>query len=188
MYRTALTTEYIDPASIKTVSEIFKKEMICFDDIRAFFFNVKDVDKSKDLEESDSDENVNINAVLLFDIESIISKEIEERFPRTIEFIKNMPGVRIASCIAISPKSKVPLHLDNMEKPAYELNDWYAVLIGIKVSDNNLIGLEIDNQTCIPEEGESIIFDTQLPHKAWNDTDTWWISLRLNIKKEFFKS
>jgi hypothetical protein len=28
-----------------------------------------------------------------------------------------------------------------------------------------------------------IVFDTQIPHSAWNWTNEWWVSVRLSILK-----
>ena len=182
------TNNYTDPELIRIVAEIFKNEMISFNDIRSCFFDVKDIDKSLDLEDVGTEEKVSVNAILLVDNESDVSKEIKDRFPKTIDFLKKMPGVKIASCVAIAPNSIVPLHLDDMDSPAYQLNDWYAVLIGVVVPDPNLVGMKIGDNIYTHTQGTSIIFDTQIPHSAWNKTDDWWVTLRLSTKKEFFKN
>jgi hypothetical protein len=46
------------------------------------------------------------------------------------------------------------------------------------------VAVKIEND--IFDHNEIIVFDTQIPHSAWNRTDQWWISIRLCVLKSAF--
>ena len=61
--------------------------------------------------------------------------------------------------------------------------DWLSVYMGMFVPsfDPTKVGVKVGDT--VYDHKETIIFDTQIPHSAWNWTDDWWVSLRLNVKK-----
>ena len=183
-------THYIKPNMLTTAGELFQKEMITFSGIKDYFLNVLEFDNTKDLTDilPRDRTNVSVHVMFLYDHIESTTEIVKEKFSNTIEFIKNMPGVFSARGLAIGPKSIVPLHLDDMERKAFDLNDWYSVLIGIEVpsDDPNLLAVEVDKCIYTHDNKKSIIFDTQIPHSAWNNTDEWWVILKLYIKKECF--
>lgn len=176
----------------KQAADLFKFEMGSIDNIQSLLVNVLDFDDSYDLTgvHPRDRKNVSMHIAFIFESGQPENLNIQNKFPKTIEFIKTISGLEAATCIAIGPKSIMPLHLDDMSRPSYDLNDWYAVLIGIDVpsSDPKSIGLEIDGGIYTHSYGTAIVFDTQVPHSAWNNTDKWWVCLRFRIKKESFKN
>ncbi len=178
---------YSNPDMIDGVVELFKKEMGSFDEVKSYSVNVLDFDDSRDLTDIPPRERNNIS-VHTFSLFESIEEKILSKFPLTVDYIKLMPGVIDARMIAIGPNSILPLHLDDMGRPSYDLNDWYSVFIGIQVPSENsdLLGVQIETDICKHKSGLAIIFDTQIPHHAWNNTSEWWISLRLSILKNQF--
>ena len=173
----------------KTV-EIFEKEMESVEKIKPYMTHVTDFDNSYDLTDIHPKNRKNLLMyIIFFKKNDELDDKIKNRFPMTYEYIQKIPGVIDTVCIAIAPNSIMPLHIDDMEKGLYQYNDWYSVFIGVKVpsSDSNLLGVEIDKIIYNHSEKNAIVFDTQCPHRAWNNTNDWWISLRFNVKKSFFK-
>lgn len=183
-------SNYVRPDLLQSAKATFLTEMLSIRDIEKYLINILDFDDSPDLTEMHPRDrnNVSVHVMFLFDhIEDNSTQEVKNKFKDTIKIVQHMPGVISARIIAIGPKSIVPLHLDDMQRPAYDLNNWYSVLIPINVSDASLIGIEIENNIYTHENDQAIIFDTQVPHSGWNKTDQWWISLKLYIEKDYFK-
>lgn len=171
---------------------VFKNEMVSLDEIRAYMVDVMSFDDSYDLTGShpSTRENVSLNVIFLMDREQTVPQENQIRFQNTIKFASNVPGLIAATCIVIGPKSIVPTHLDDMERPMYDMNTWYSVLIGVDVPSDqpDLLAMSIDDAIYTHAQGTAIIFDTQIPHSAWNHTDRYWISLRLRMEKSFLEN
>lgn len=180
---------YCRPELIKEVVDLFSKESSDIEDIKLYSINVLDFDDSDDLTGIPPRSRNNI-CVYTFSLFENIEENIATKFSETIQCITNMPGVLEARMIAIGPNSVLPLHLDDMNRPCYDLNDWYSVFIGVNVPSQNsdLLGVQIEEETYNHNNGQAIIFDTQIPHHAWNNTNQWWISLRISILKNQFKS
>jgi hypothetical protein len=183
---------YVAPWMITECVKIFRDEMKNFQNIKEHLINVLDFDDSPDLTEVHPKDrtNVSIYVIFLYDHMYAATEEIQKKFSKTRNYVQTMPGVNTLKCIAIGPNSIVPLHLDDMNREPYDLNNWYSVFTGVIVpsEDANLIGIKIDNDIYSHAEEKSIIFDTQIPHCAWNNTDQWWISLRFSTSKENFQN
>jgi hypothetical protein len=183
---------YTAPHMITECIKIFKDEMKDFQNISEHLINVLDFDDSPDLTEilPRDRTNISIYVIFLYDHSHITTDEIQRKFPKTREYVQTMPGVSTLKCIAIGPNSIVPLHLDDMSRAPYDLNNWYSVFTGVTVPSESadLIGVKVDNDIYNHAEAESIVFDTQIPHCAWNNTDQWWISLRFSTNKENFQN
>lgn len=181
---------YIESEKLSVLVDSFENEMGSFNDIKSMLINVLDFDDSRDLTDihpKDRD-NVSVHVMFLWDQHFSADETIQERFKDTRALAENLPGVDTIKIIAVGPNSIVPLHLDDMERPAFDLNSWYSVLVGVIVpsSDQNLLALQSDDKVYNHSYKQCIIFDTQIPHQAWNHTNQWWLMLRLSIKKEFF--
>ncbi|NBP59036.1 hypothetical protein EBU71_21305 [bacterium] len=169
--------------------EILKEEMST--DYLNFLFNVMEYDDSPDLTEVNPRDRKNISlycGLLYQKGHSDYNIELLAKFKKTLNLCHQLPGIEKIEIIAVGPCSVVPLHLDDMSRPAYDTsNDWYSVLIGVCVPSNNieLLGIEIGNKKYSIEQNVPIIFDTQVPHHAWNNTKDWWVSLRLSTLKKF---
>ena len=190
MNKINLLDNHPDCNMFKTAVKIFKEEMGSVEEIKQHMIHVTDLDNSSDLTNVHPKNRKDLLMYIIFLNKNIdLNNEIKNKFSRTYEHIQNISGVVDTVCIAIAPKSIMPLHIDDIEKGLYHYNDWYSVFMGVKVPslDSNLIGVEIDNITYSHSENNAIVFDTQLPHAAWNKTDDWWISLKFSVKKSFFK-
>jgi hypothetical protein len=124
-----------------------------------------------------------INGVLMKDIpdvksyylpvhihDQVLPTEISIRFTKTIELIKGMAGIYGLFLAVIGPNSVVPYHTDDRS------NNTNTILIGVRVPSTNVddIGFEINSTKYNIDK--SIIFSSSIPHKAWNNTNQWWVS------------
>ena len=89
---------------------------------------------------------------------------------KTIELIKGMNGVYGLFLAVIGPNSVVPYHTDDRS------NNTNTILIGVRVPSTNVddVGFEINSTKYNIDK--SIIFSSSIPHKAWNNTNQWWVS------------
>ena len=160
-------------------------------DYLSLLYCVLDEDDSTDLTDihpRDRD-NVNLHAGRMLDVfQGNVEPRLIDTFPRTLEFSKKLNGITKIELIAIGPNSIIPLHLDDMSRPKFDTSNFYVMFIGIHVPSNepNIVGIQIDKEIYNHTHGKAIVFDTQIPHSAWNNTDEWWLSLRLSVLKEFF--
>jgi hypothetical protein len=162
------------------------------EDYLPLLYCVLDEDDSIDLTDihpRDRD-NVNLHAGRMLDIfQGDVEPRLIDAFPKTLEFLKELNGIIKIELIAIGPNSIIPLHLDDMTRPQFDSNNnFYVMFIGIHVPSNDasIVGLQIDKEIYNHTYGKAIVFDTQIPHSAWNNSDKWWLSLRLSVLKEFF--
>jgi hypothetical protein len=162
------------------------------EDYLPLFYCVVDEDDSIDLTNIHPRDRTNINLYTgrLVDIfHGGLEQKLLDQFPQTLEFSKAFDGIIKIELIAIGPNSIIPLHLDDMSRPQFDTNNnWYSVFVGIHVpsDDSNIIGVQIDKEIYNHTYGKAIVFDTQIPHCAWNNSDKWWLSVRLSVLKEFF--
>jgi hypothetical protein len=161
-------------------------------DYLPLLYCVLDEDDSIDLTDihpRDRD-NVNLHAGRMLDIfQGDVEPRLIDSFPKTLEFLKELNGITRIELIAIGPNSIIPLHLDDMSRPQFDPNNnFYIMFIGIHVpsDDASIVGLQIDKEIYNHTYGKAIVFDTQIPHSAWNNSDKWWLSLRLSVLKEYF--
>jgi len=175
---------------IKTLSDLVHLEMP--KDYLSFLYRVLDEDDSIDLTDihpRDRD-NVDLHAGRMLDVfQGNVDQRLIDAFPKTLEFSKELNGIIKIELIAIGPNSIIPLHLDDMTRPPFDPNNnFYIMFIGIHVpnDDASIVGLQIDKEIYNHTYGKAIVFDTQIPHSAWNNSDKWWLSLRLSVLKEFF--
>ena len=162
------------------------------EDYLPLLYCVLDEDDSIDLTDihpRDRD-NVNLHAGRMLDIfQGDVEPRLIDSFPKTLEFLKELNGITRIELIAIGPNSIIPLHLDDMSRPQFDPNNnFYIMFIGIHVpsDDASIVGLQIDKEIYNHTYGKAIVFDTQIPHSAWNNSDKWWLSLRLSVLKEYF--
>ena len=143
------------------------------------FVRVTDVDNSPDLTDVHPRDRKDM------DIRFI---PIDDKlFPNTQELIKNIPGIKDAVIIGIGPQSQLYTHVDTVELEPYAEIDWLSVYMGMFIPslDKTKIGVKVGDE--IYNHKETITFDTQIPHSAWNWTDDWWVSIRLAVSKTAFQ-
>lgn len=161
---------------------------LTIDEVRDFLINITEYDDSPDLTEIHPRDrkNIDFRICIIYGDESL-NLDIQERFSSIIDAVKEMKGVVRAALVNIGPSSIMPLHVDDMQRPLYDESTLYNVFIGLTVPDYNssVVGVKIGNQTL--DHSTPIVFDAQVPHEAWNQSDKDWLSLLLYINKEHFK-
>ena len=108
----------------------------------------------------------------------------DKLFPETKKLIDAVPKIKDAMIIGFGPQSQLHTHVDTIELEPYAEIDWVSVYIGMFVPsyDANKVAVKIEDE--VFNHQDAIIFDTQIPHSAWNWTDEWWISIRLSVIKD----
>lgn len=143
------------------------------------FVRVTDVDNSPDLTDVHPRDREDMDLHFI---------PVDDRlFPNTQELIKNIPGIKDAVIIGIGPQSQLYTHVDTVELEPYAEIDWLSVYMPMFVPsiDSSKVGVKVGD--IIYNHKETITFDTQIPHSAWNWTDDWWVSIRLAVSKTAFQ-
>ncbi len=89
-----------------------------------------------------------------------------QRCPRTVEIVKDIPGLQIAGISVLGPGAHLPLHRGpNRGALRYQ--------IGMIVPEPaGSCRIEIGSVTHVWSEGASMVFDHSVEHEAWNDSDS----------------
>ena len=121
--------------------------------------------------------------------EDTLDPFIDKEFKLASDIMDSMPGLSRSMIILIGPNSIVATHVDTYDLPAYHNSIDYNVLMGISVPSTNVadIGMKIGNININHSNNGTIIWDSQIPHSAWNHTDEWWVTAVAYINKETFK-
>jgi hypothetical protein len=139
------------------------------------FVRVTDVDNSADLTDIHPRDRTDLD---LFFIP--VDKTL---FPRTTEFIEGISEITKAIILGFGPRSQLYTHVDTVELQPYEYVNWKSVFIGMFVPSYDADKVAVKIEDDVFDHKEIIIFDTQIPHSAWNRTDQWWVSIRLSVLK-----
>ena len=155
------------------------EEAVSVEQLLPHFVRVTDIDNSPDLTDVHPRDRKDMNLNFV-PIDNIL-------FPRTAALIKAMPKIRNANIIALEPQSQLYPHVDTIELAPYADIDWLSVYMGLFVPslDPSKVAVKIGNT--VYNHKETIIFDTQIPHSAWNWTNEWWVSIRLAVCRSAFK-
>ena len=167
------------PHSYHNIQKIAIDEAQNIENLLPHFVRVTDVDDSPDLTDIHprDREDMDLNFI------PVDSK----LFPQTAELIKSKPQIRNAHIIALAPQTQLYTHVDHMELPPYAEIEWLSVYMGMFVPsyDDSKVAVKVGNT--VYDHKETIVFDTQIPHSAWNWTDEWWVSIRLAVCKSVFR-
>ena len=155
------------------------EEAVSVEQLLPHFVRVTDIDNSPDLTDVHPRDRKDMNLNFV-PIDNIL-------FPQTAALIKAMPKIRNANIIALEPQSQLYPHVDTIELAPYAEIDWLSVYMGLFVPslDPSKVAVKIGNT--VYNHKETIIFDTQIPHSAWNWTNEWWVSIRLAVCRSAFK-
>jgi hypothetical protein len=139
------------------------------------FVRVTDVDNSPDLTDihPSNREDMDLHFIPVDDT----------LFPNTQKLVNCVPGIKDAVIIGFGPQSQLHPHVDTVELEPYAEIDWLSVYIGMFVPSYNADNVAVKIGDTVHTHNNVIIFDTQIPHSAWNWTDSWWISIRLSVLK-----
>ena len=144
--------------------------------------DVTEYDDSPDLTEIHPKDRDNVDFRIC-----IFHPDKDNRIPRlkpVCDILESMQGVERAAIINIGPKSIMPKHIDDMERPLYEETPVYNVFTGFHIPQGEL-GVKVGED--IADVSKPIVFNAQIPHEAWNQTSQDWLSLLIYINKDTFK-
>lgn len=163
----------------RELQKIAIKEISSIDQLLTDFVRVTDIDDSPDL--------TDVHPRDRKDMDLHFAKITQSLYPETFDYIQKLSGIKNSVLIGFGPQSQLYPHVDTIDLPPYSEIDWLSVYIGIIVPsyDINKVAVKVGEQ--IFDHRDIIVFDTQIPHSAWNWTDDWWISIRLSVDKKIFQ-
>lgn len=162
----------------KQIQQLAMAEAISVESLLPHFVRVTDVDDSPDL--------TDVHPRDRKDLDLFFISVDDTLFPKTTALIKNIPEITTATILGFGPHSQLYTHVDTELEPYSEI-DWKSVFIGMFVPSYNIEKVAVKIGDDIFSHKDIIIFDTQIPHSAWNQTDQWWISIRLAVLNTAFK-
>lgn len=183
---------YVNPQLFDDLTEILSPIIVAErSNLEPYLFNIAETDSVGDLTgvHPRYRDNVAAFAGLMYDGTSEnINSYFKEKFKPAIEKIESMPGIVLSVLFFIAPNSIVPTHIHDMDRPAYDNTDYYNIFLGLYVpsTDVEILGAKIDNEIHSHAKGKAFVFDSQVPHSAWNNTNEWWLSILMYIKKDCF--
>ena len=157
------------------VQKLAIEEAQSVENLLPHFTNVLDVDDSPDLTSVHPRDRSDVNLNFIT-VDNTL-------FPKTFELLKTLPGFIDANIIGFGPQSQLYTHVDTVELEPYTDINWLSVYIGMFVPSYNAEKIAVKVGDTIYDHTDTIVFDTQIPHSAWNWTDEWWISLRVAVQK-----
>lgn len=154
------------------------EEALSVEHLLPHFVRVTDIDNSPDLTDVHPRDRKDMNLNFV-PIDNIL-------FPQTAALIKVTPKIRNAYIIALGPRSQLYPHVDTIQLEPYADIDWLSVYMGLFVPSLDPSKVAVKVGDIVYDHKDTIIFDTQIPHSAWNWTDQWWVSIRLAVCKSAF--
>jgi len=99
-------------------------------------------------------------------------------FPRITAALRAIPYVNYGAFARLHPRSRLAAHThQNPSCVTYHL--------GLQIPAGGTCGLHVgDDQHIWQQPGEAILFDDNLPHGAWNDSDDERVILHLSIRRD----
>ena len=99
-------------------------------------------------------------------------------FPKLYAAISAIPYVNYAAFSRLAPRSKLDTHThENPRNVTFHL--------GLKMPAGGTCGTHCgDDQHIWEQAGEAILFDDNLPHGAWNDSDQERVVLHMSIRRD----
>lgn len=98
-------------------------------------------------------------------------------FPRTVEFMKEIPGLLHAGFSKITPRTHIRPHKENY-------GNMLRCHLGIKVPGIDTCGFMVAGKIKPWREGECLLFDGNSFHEAWNCSDTSRIVLLIDFDRD----
>ena len=120
--------------------------------------------------------------------------EVPDMFKDVVKKIEKLPDCFQAFINFMQPNSILPEHLDD-ESPNGNYGTLksagikcYQISCGIHIPSSDPIecGLEINKEIIAVEQNSIIAFDGTLPHRGWNNTDQWRVTLIYDMYKTGF--
>ena len=101
--------------------------------------------------------------------------EIKLDFPKTAEFIRDLPGVKTAFFSVFAPKT----HLSAHRGPYKGVIRYH---LGLIIPEN--CGIRIDGKDYTWAYGKPLLFDDTYIHEAWNNSDEHRVVLFLDVERK----
>lgn len=157
------------------IQKLAIKEAKSVENLLPHFVRVTDIDDSPDLTDIHPRDRKDMDL-------NFVSVD-NNLFPKTTSLINSILEIRDAYVIALAPQTQLYPHVDTIELEPYAEIDWLSVYMGMFVPSYDASKVAVKVGETVYDHKETIIFDTQIPHSAWNWTDEWWVSIRLAVSK-----
>lgn len=123
---------------------------------------------------------MNISGMEKENVDNLL-KSLPERYPKTIECLKNVENLRFSAFSRLHPRSKLAPH--RHQNPFS-----YIYHLGLIIPPGNTCGLKVGEETHIwSKPGDAVIFNDNFDHSAWNDSDEERIILYVDFERFFYK-
>jgi hypothetical protein len=111
-----------------------------------------------------------------YNLEELI-QSFPERFPKTIELLKNIDSLNFSAFSRLHPRSTLAPHKHNNR-------DSLIFHMGLIIPPGNSCGLKVADETYVwSKPGDAVIFNDNLQHSAWNNSDEERIILYVDFKR-----
>ena len=113
-----------------------------------------------------------------------INNVLQNALPKTISAVQNLPGIFHAHLNRVTPHFRVPEHED---APKGKYVRSIIVTLNISKTCPELVTITIDGKEYNFKDREYFAFESFRPHYADNLSDSDWIALSVQIRREFFE-
>lgn len=129
--------------------------------------------------------SINWKSVVPYDVDATwtVSPELEETARNIIDYVKSINGISRVTINLLQKYSFMPIHIDDDTRPEYDDTSRYYNII-IPVNDHGWS--IVDYKVIKNKKGEPLIFNSQVPHGAMNDTLETRITIYLIVEKSRF--
>jgi hypothetical protein len=121
----------------------------------------------------------------LFDVNSE-NTEYTQYWPKTTEFLKEIPGLINVCVNFVGPNSRIPDHADIDILPE-KIGNRTAIgtIIGISMpsSDPSIVGFHVNNEIKGWNTGDIVSINGYEIHGGWNKSNDWRVSLLIDTDK-----
>lgn len=119
---------------------------------------------------------INAPGVEKENIDALVAS-LPNRFPKTIELLKNVSSLRFAAFSRLHPRSNLAPH-----RHVNPLS--YIFHLGLIIPPGNTCGLKVGDQTHLwTKPGDAVIFNDNFEHSAWNHSDEERIILYIDFSR-----
>jgi len=104
-------------------------------------------------------------------------EQLPERFPATTALLRPLGRVNFAALSRLHPRSRL--------QPHTHFNPVCLILhVGLVIPEGGKCGLKVSERTYIwTQPGQAVLFDDNLEHSAWNDSDEERIVLYVDVTR-----
>jgi hypothetical protein len=180
---------YVDADKLALIAEQLAPIVANKAQLDPFLFDIAREDGAYgDLTDTHPSERKNVASYAALVYGGDVDPQLKEILGETYDLMTSLQGLTLATLFFIAPHSVVPRHIHDMERPEYDYTPEYNVFLGISVpsEEAEFVGAQVGKDVYNNANGRALIFDYQVPHSAWNNTDDWWLGIIFYINKECF--